>query len=273
MKIKISELKKMCLNCLTKSMPKEDAELVFAEFLDAELRGRDCHGFQFFSRFAAKVSSDSEGEAEIIKESDIYLYIDGKKNFGQVVCRKFVPKLVKKTKDKGMAMMGIKNMHSYRMPGTYARAIAENDLVGFIFNYGGYPRIVPKGSIDPVFGANPIAVGLPGKEFPIVIDMATSKISMMKIRLAKKLGKKIPEGVAIDKDGNPTTDPTEALDGGILPFGDYKGSALSLMVEILSKTMFDVDEKDDSKPGRGFLFMAFDPSIFQDIIDRIFNRN
>jgi LDH2 family malate/lactate/ureidoglycolate dehydrogenase len=264
MKIKVEEIKKICLEILTeKGLKEEDALAVFQEYLDSELSGKTCHGFQAFPKFGAKLI-DSEGEAEIIKEGNNFLYINGKKNLGQIVCNQYVPKLIDKAEKGNIAMMGISNMHSYLKPGTYARMIAENNLVGFVFNYGGWERIAPYGSINPFFGTNPIAIGVPGDKFPIVVDMATSSIAMMKVRMASKLNQKIPEGVAIDKNGQNTTDPNEAMDGALLPFGGYKGSALALMVELLTKTMFKVDIHDETKANRGFLFIAFDPASFID---------
>lgn len=134
-----------------------------------------------------------------------------------------------------------------------------------MFNYGEWPRIAPFGSIDPFFGTNPIPIGIPGKKFPIVIDMVTSKKALMAVRLAKKIGRKIPKGIAIDKDGKPTTDPIEAMNGALLPFGNYKGSALALAIEILTKTMFNVDIRDEKKAGRGYLFIFFNPGVFTNI--------
>ena len=90
--------------------------------------------------------------------------------------------------------------------------------------------------------------------------MATSKTAMMKIRLAKKLGRDLPEGVAIDKDGNATINPEEAMDGALLPFGGYKGSAMALMVEVLTRTMFDIKDNE-----RGFLFIFINPAVFKEI--------
>lgn len=261
MKIKIEELKKMCLSVLMKKGLNEEGALdVFNEYLDGELRGRKCHGFQSFVKFGAKLV-DFDGEPKVIREEDNLLYIDGKKNLGQIVCNKYVPKLIEKAREKNIAMMGIYNMHSYLMPGTYARMAAENDLVAFIFNYGGAPRIASQGSIDPMFGTNPIAIGIPSSDFPIVVDMATSQTAMMKVRLAKKLGENLPEDVAMDKDGKPTTDPSKAMDGVLFPFG----AALALVVEILAKTMFNVDIHDKIKANRGFFFVFFNPSVFQPI--------
>ena len=164
MQIKIEELKELCLEILTrKGLSNEEAEQIFAEYLDGELRGRECHGFQGFPKFGAKLI-DSEAREEVIKEEDNLLFINGNKRLGQLVCNKYVPKLIEKTKTKNIALMGIYNMHSYMMPGTYARMAAEYDLVGLIFNYGGKARICPAGSIDPVFATNPIAVGIPSND-------------------------------------------------------------------------------------------------------------
>ncbi|MBU0975904.1 MAG: Ldh family oxidoreductase [Patescibacteria group bacterium] len=265
MKIKINELKELCTTILKqKGLDDSQAQQIFNEYLDGEMRGRECHGFQAFPKFGAKLI-DFEGEPEILREEDNLFYIDGKKNLGQLVCNKYVPLLIQKAKNKHIAMMGIKNMHSYLMPGTYARMAAENDVIGFIFNYGGWKRIAPADSIDPFFGTNPIAIGIPSKNFPIVVDMATSKIAMMKIRLAEKLGQEIAEGCAIDKDGKPTTNPSEAMNGALFPFGGYKGSALALIIEILTKTMFNIDIHDETKANRGFFFAFFEPSVFQPI--------
>ncbi|MDD5294790.1 MAG: Ldh family oxidoreductase [Patescibacteria group bacterium] len=266
MKIKIEELKKLCLSILAKrGLLEKEALEIFNEYLDAELRGRECHGFQFFPNFGAKLVDSTARKPKIIREEDNLLFIDGQKNLGQIVCNKYVPGLIKKAKNKGIAMMGIYNMHSYLMPGTYARMAAENNLVGFVFNYGGRPRIAPTGSIDPILGTNPIAIGIPNDGLPIVVDMATAKIAMGKVRLTEKLGRSLPENVTIDKNGRPTTDPIEAMAGAILPFGDHRGSALALVIEILTKTMFNVDIHNKTKANRGFFFIFFDPSIFQPI--------
>ena len=265
MRITIPELKELCLPILMKQgLSQEEAETVFSEYLDGELRGRECHGFAFFKNFGAKLV-DSNAKEEVLKDEENLLFIDGGGKLGQLVCSKYVPQLIAKAKTKNMAMMGIKNMHSYLMPGTYARMIAENDLVGFIFNYGGKARIAPTGSVDPMFATNPIAVGIPSNSLPIVIDMATSKTAMGKVRLAKKLGLELEPNCCIDKKGEATTNPEEAMEGALFPFGGYKGYSLALMVEILSKTMFGLGGSKENVGKRGFFFMVFNPAAFQDI--------
>ena len=268
MKIKIDELTKICMDILQKQgLSKEHAQIVYEEYLDAELRGRECHGFNAFLTFKPELIY-FDSKPEVLRDEDNLLFIDGKKNFGPIICNEFVPKLIKKAKKKHIAMMGIFNMHSYLMPGTYTRLAAENDVVGFLFNYGGAPRVAPNGSLDPILGADTISIGIPqGDNFPIVLDMATSVIAAGKIRLAKQLGESIPTGVAIDKNGKSTTSADEALQGALLTFGGYKGSGLAIIVEILTKIMFNLDIHDKTKVNRGFFFSFFDPSTFQPITE------
>lgn len=273
MKVSIKNLKNICIMILKKKgLSTKDALLVFNEYLEQELQGKPDHGFQSFLGFGAKLV-EPNGPPKVIKQNDVMIFIDGNKNLGQIVCDKFLPILMRKAKKSGISMMGITNMHAYLVPGTYARMIAEKDLVGIIMNYGGWPRVAPFDSVDPIFGNNPIAIGIPSKKFPIVLDMAASKIALMKIRLAEKLGKTIPLGWAINKKGESTTDPTEALAGAVLPFGDYKGSGLALMIELLTKTLFNVDINNKRKANRGFLFICIDPSVFQNIIKYKANVN
>jgi L-2-hydroxycarboxylate dehydrogenase (NAD+) len=265
MQIKIDEIKELAIKVAMKhGLSQEDSEIVVEEYLDGELRGRECHGFSMFPKFAVKIMRAKKGDSVVEKEDDSYMMIKGNGNLGQVVCAKFIPQLIHKTKKKGIAMMGIYDMGSYMMPGTYARKIAENNLIGLFFNYGGWERIAPTGSIDPMFGTNPIAVGIPAKDDPIVVDMSTSKYAMGKVRLADRLGEKLPEGVAIDKDGNATIDPKKAMDGALLPIGEHKGYGLALVIEILSRCLLDVHRKDD-EIYRGYFFIAIDPSKFIEI--------
>ena len=93
----------------------------------------------------------------------------------------------------------------------------------------------PWGGREGLFGTNPFAAGAPsGNEVPFILDMSPAVAARGKIRLAEKRGETIPEGYALDKDGKNTTDPTAAMGGVVLPIGSYKGSGLSMLMDILS---------------------------------------
>lgn len=265
MKVKIEEIKELCVSILMKyGLNRDDSILVVDEFIERELMGEQGHGFNAFIEFGPKRVKSRKGDFVIVKDEENYLLVNGNGNLGQVVCNSVVPSCIKKAKKHGISMMGIYNMESYLTPGTYARLAAVEDIIAMIFNYGGTKRTAPTGSIDPIFGTNPIAIGIPANEFPIVLDMATSTYAMMKVRRALKLKTDLPVGGAIDKNGNPTIDPKEIMDGALLPFGDHKGYGLALTVEILSRCMLDVHKKDGIV-NRGYFFIFIDPTKFIEI--------
>jgi len=258
--IKTTEAKQMCMDVLIKKGYSDtDAETIVDEYMDGQLRGRECHGLANLKKFAAKTPSK---EKPIVKETDSFLHIDGQGVKAPIILRDNLDKLMEKARNSGIAMLGMHNAESYLMPGTYARQIAENKLIAIIMNYGGYPRIAPTGSIDPQFGVDPIAFGIPAKDFPIVVDMGTSKQVMGKVRLADKLGRKLEPGSAIDKNGNPTTDPKEAMAGALMSFGGHKGYCLTIAIEALTRCLFNVDYK--KKAARGYLLICINPKAFND---------
>lgn len=130
--------------------------------------------------------------------------------------------------------------------------------------------VAPFGSADPLFGTNPIAFAFPTDNDPIIFDMATSPMTWTGLILAKARGEKIPEGIALDHDGNPTTDPDEAIKGAMFPFDHgYKGSGLGMVVEIMSGPLAAsayCDYKTYDKD-YGNLFIAIDPELLVDIKD------
>ncbi len=263
MRISIREARDLCVKILVqRGLSKKDARLVVEEYLDGELRGRQCHGLPAFAKFAVEPTRKRQGNYRVEKENNVSLLINGMGNKAQIILNKYLPKLISKAKRSGIAMLGMHNAVSYLMPGTYARKLAEKDLIALIFNYGGWPRICPTGSIDPVFGTNPLAAGIPADNFPIVLDMGTAKLVMGKVRLARKLNKLIAAGVALDKNGRPTRDPAKAITGALLPFGEHKGYGLALIIEVLSKSLFDINHLAKNKANRGFLFIVINPGFF-----------
>nr|WP_242696596.1 Ldh family oxidoreductase [Bordetella bronchiseptica] len=93
----------------------------------------------------------------------------------------------------------------------------------------------------PVYGTNPLAFAAPRKgHSPLVFDLATSAVAFGEIRLAAQHGESLPQGYGLDAQGQPTTSPEAIIAGGsLLPFGAHKGSALAMMVELLSAALTD----------------------------------
>ena len=148
-------------------------------------------------------------------------------------------------------------------------AIAEAGLVGIACT-SYKPAVAPAGATKPLYGTNPISFAWPrpGKT-PVVYDMATASMAMGEVQIAKREGHKVPLGTGLNKEGKETNDPGEIADGGvILPFGGYKGSNLSMMVELLAGALigenfsFETavkDNKDGGPPSGGEFIIAISP--------------
>ncbi len=217
-------------------VPKEYAEVVTDQLVLANLRGVDSHGI---IRLPLYVKGIVRGEInpspmiKVLKDGGPYALIDGDNGVGQPVALKATELAIKKAKDFGVSAVGIKNLKHIGMLGYYTMKIAENNMLGVV-TANASPNIAPLGCKKPITGTNPIAIGFPVRgRPPIILDMAMSVVARGKILVAAHKGEKIPEGWAMNKEGVITTDPKEAIEGILLPFGGYKGFGLALVVDIL----------------------------------------
>jgi LDH2 family malate/lactate/ureidoglycolate dehydrogenase len=179
---------------------------------------------------------------------------------------------IKKAKQAGIAAVALVGGGDIFRLGYYVEKIARAGLTGITFTNTHPMRVHPAGGIDPLLGTNPIAFSFPvaGGD-PIVIDLATSTSAIGHVRIAGYSGAPIPAGVAIDRDGYPTTDAQKALDGALTPLGGHKGFALGLAVGLLSgpvigavigEALRDALAAGEGERRRGHLFIAIDPGAF-----------
>ena len=161
MKIKIEELKsKMEKICKDHGLNNKDTDLVVSEYLDAELRGRISHGIFAFQRITDKINL-RQGDPQIVEQGESFALIDGKGNLGQILGAKAIDIAVEKAKKTGISMVGMFNMNSYQMPGTFARKAVEKKMIAIIID-NATSRVAPYGGNQPRLGTNPIAIGIPG---------------------------------------------------------------------------------------------------------------
>jgi LDH2 family malate/lactate/ureidoglycolate dehydrogenase len=168
------------------------------------------------------------------------IVMDADNALGLVVSQHAIDAAIDLARKFGLGAVAVRNSSHFGGAGYYSERAARQGLIGFAFTNAS-PAIAPTGSKEALFGTNPIGVGfpLPGDE-PIVADMATSVAARSRIRYMLALGQKtIPDGWALDPDGNPTTDPAVAVKGSVLPIGGPKGYALALMVEVLCSALSD----------------------------------
>lgn len=264
MKVKLSELNEIVLKA-TKSYgySDEEAEVIKDILMYAQMRGNNQGVVKLIGKGVIPKSPD-EAEPKILKETKLSQLIDGGKRFAMLVMNQATKTAISKAKEHGFGIVGITNTFtSTGAIGYYARKIADQDLVGFVF--AGSPSTVnPHGSFEAKFGTNPLAVGIPGKKRHFVFDMATSAMAFFGLVEAKTAGREIPGDIAYDAEGNLTTDPGKAMDGAIRPFDrSYKGYGLSLMVELLTGPFITAGFTGvDTEQGWGNLVMAIDPEMF-----------
>jgi LDH2 family malate/lactate/ureidoglycolate dehydrogenase len=145
-----------------------------------------------------------------------------------------IKKAIENAKKTGIGLVGIKNSGHYGLSGYYAEQAVKKNLIALVFT-NAPPAIAPHGALKSLFGTNPICFATPtNSKIPFILDTSVSMINRGKIRVAARTGKKIPEGVALDIFGKPTTDAKKALAGVQLPIAGYRGSGLAWMVDILS---------------------------------------
>lgn len=190
--------------------------------------------------------------------------VDGNGNIGMLVLRHAAALAAEMVEKTGIALVTTSNTRSSTGAiGYYARAIASAGHIGLIL--AGSPKVMAvEGGIDPVLGTNPIAIGVPTGDEPLVLDMATAAIAWFAVIDARNRGESLPAGVAIDKDGAPTTQPIEALAGALKTFGGAKGAGLALMFEILTGPLTGASIAGDSADNRGNVVIAINPDLITD---------
>lgn len=246
-----------------RGLSEKEATIIVEPFIEAELRGKRTHGINKF--FVIDEGLSSRGKPEIIRDKYNYTLIDGHKELGFICAELAIDIAIEKTKIYGNAMVGLINSFYFSVLWPYARRAASQGLITIIMKSGGPAGVAPYGGIDSIMGINPMAVGFPTKEEPIILDMAASKKSWGEVNLARVEKRKLDENTFLDKEGNFTTDPLSAET--IVPFGGAKGYGINLMIEIFTgaflgaKMGLQVKEVYET----GTFFMTFSPEMFTDM--------
>jgi len=222
---------------IASGVSEEDAGLFSSALIAADLQGTKTHGL---SRLGIYIRRIQEGVIHpnapltTYGETGAVFTFDAGNGLGQVQAQKALDILESRARRFGVAIGTICNSQHFGMLSYYGAKIARQNMI-LLSSTNCEPAMSPTGGCDPVFGTNPIAASFPtSQDYSINIDLATSTTARGNIIMADKEGKSIPLGWALDPDGNPTTNPKEALQGSVLTMAGHKGYALALMVELLS---------------------------------------
>lgn len=218
-------------------VPPPDGELVADNLIHADLWGISTHGVSRFPIYLKRIQAGAVNprpEIRIDNSWPAVLAVNGGNGLGAVVTVRALDAALASAEKFGICAAGISGSNHFGAAGYYCDQGARQGCITIVLT-DAPPAIPPWGGKEAYFGTNPIAIGLPRKEqAPVVLDLATSIVARGKIIEAARLGEKIPEGWALDKEGTPTTHAQDALAGTLLPMAGPKGYALALAVEHLA---------------------------------------
>ena len=214
-----------------------DANVFASNLIDANLTGVDTHGLTRLAIYLKRIKLgliNPNPKMTFEQKFPIAAVLNADNGLGQIAGDKAISKAIEMARVYGIGAVGVKNSQHFGALGYYCNKAAQNELICLAFT-NAEPALPPWGSYEAFFGTNPIAMGVPVKnDDPIIIDLSTSIVARGKIISASKKKEPIPEGWALDPDGNPTTDAEKALAGSVLTMAGPKGYALAMMVDILS---------------------------------------
>ncbi|MGP4038730.1 Ldh family oxidoreductase [Gracilibacillus sp. D59] len=258
---------------------KKQADIVAASLVQADLRGVDSHGVVRTAIYLKRVEQNMinpSANIRIEKENDSTALLDGGNHFGAVVGDQALKLAMEKAKTNGVGVVGVKNSNHFGTGAYYALQALKEDLVTIIMSNASQ-TMPPTGGVRPFIGTNPLAVGIPcGAYEPFILDMATSVVARGKIIVAAQKGERIPIGWAVDKNGKPTTNAEEALEGSVLPLGGPKGYGISMFIDILSgvltgagfgKYVHNMYENWEKPQNVGHFFITIDINQFMNIAE------
>lgn len=247
-----------------------DAEQTAEVLVSADARGKNSHGLLRLPRFVRGIEHgniDPEGDIEVVSERGGAASLNGGSRLGPVVASAAVGEAMDRADKFGVGAVGVHNSNHLGMLGYYTDQLQREGYVGIAMT-NTEPAMPPYGGSEPVLGTNPIAIGLPTD--PVFnLDMSTSAIARGTVLEKREAGESIPEGVALDAEGEPTADPAAALEGTILPFGGAKGSGLAIAVEVLAGGLVGAAMGEDvtgtyhteDHCTKGDLFLTIDPEV------------
>jgi uncharacterized oxidoreductase len=251
-----------------------EAAIVTDHLVEANLAGHDSHGVgmlpHYFRNLAAGTLVPNQ-TPEIVSETASFAVWDGRMGYGQVIARDAMAWAIGAARRHGVAVHGLRNTHHIGRVGTYGEIVAKAGLVSvhFVNGNSGRPAVTPFRGREGRFSTNPICIAIPGTAAtaPIILDFATSRIALGKVRVAHNEGRPVIDGALIDIAGKPTRDPGVIYDeplGTVLPFGEHKGSGLALIAELLAGAIVGAGTIQPANPRdrgivNGMLTVVIDP--------------
>ena len=262
MQLTIAKATDLAVRALTRAgMHTDNARITAEHLVDAALCG---HEFSSLPRVIALAEAFSDRPparaTRVIRENHCSALIDGGDNVAYVVSIHAIDKAIEIARKNGVAVVCANNTWFSGRLAYYVERAARQGFVA-MHTTNTTARVAPFGGVDRLMGTNPFAIAFPSDDDPLIIDIGTSQTTWGDVVLARTKGAPLPEGMAVNPMGRPTTDPQEALDGAILPWGGARGSGLALAVQLLG-ILAGSELVIDDISNYGLFFMVMDPKLF-----------
>ena len=253
-------------------LSKEEAAIVVDSMLQADINGVNTHGIRMLHAYVDKLKNGQFAIAQpnIIKESPSFTVMDSNNIIGAISATKASQICIEKAKKYGMHTVFARNCNTFGPAFYYAEMMSKEGMIGFVCS--NTPAAMPAfNGLEPMLGTNPLAFSCPSKtRGTITLDMATSIVAKSHFSTALANNEKLKEGWALDQNGNPTTDPMEAIKGFVLPMAGFKGYGIAMAIDILSGFLSGAGylknvNKFYSQDGKGMnvgqMFVAINPEM------------
>jgi (2R)-3-sulfolactate dehydrogenase (NADP+) len=251
------------------------AESTATALVAADAQGLASHGASRVPMYTGHLRTgrvNGQAVPRIVAQKPSAILVDAGEGFAFPACALAIQEAIASAKQTGIAIAAVTNSHHFGVAAYHLEAVAEAGLVGLAM--GNSPAAMPAaGGKRAIFGTNPLAAAFPrANGEPVMIDMSLSEVARGKLMMAAKKGGSIPLGWALDKEGQPTTDPKAGMAGSMLPFGSTggsKGAMLALMIELMVVSLtgarfgLEVDtffEDEGNVPHIGQAFIVIDPA-------------
>lgn len=252
---------------------EEMADIVADTVMRAERDGSLSHGLFRIPGYVASLKSgkvNANASPKVESVTPVMIRCDADNGYAPLAHSRCLEPLIAAARQYGIAMLSIVRSHHFAALWPETEALAENGLAAFTcVNY--MPMVAPYGATEKLYGSNPVSFAWPRPGgTPVVFDMATAAMAMGDVQIAARDNHEVPSGTGLNKRGELTTDPKEILEGMLLPFGGYKGSHISMMVELLAGPLVGetvsyetgrMDNDDGGPPPGGQFILALSPDI------------
>lgn len=267
------EKNKVILELVEHGLDEEQAEIVADCFATADLYGVSSHGCAITQAHVQKIERGGynlKPNFKVVRETGAFAVIDGDNGFGAVSAKYCLDIAIERCKKSGIYTVFSRNNNTFGPAFYYSLKAAEEGCIAFICS-NSPAQMAPVGGKEKMLGTNPFSVVIPVPEQePIIIDMATSVVAKSRFKQYKEMGQELPDGWALNEEGNPTNDPDEGIRGMVLPMAGFKGYGIAMLIDIISGVLSGAAylnkvgrfySEDKVEMNVGFYMTVIDPNV------------